>query len=121
MTFKQFFIIREAQAQPQQRFYHVCKDTELSSILQQGLLAQQGSPDQQANEPPSVLLFRSLEDAEEAVDKWLRKEFAQNDTLDLLLVTLPQNFPINDDPRMLEVISRADIPPSFIQLIHKNI
>ena len=120
MRFKEFFLFHE-QVPQGKTFYHICRDSELQSILQQGLLAQQGDSNQQSNEQPSVLLFRSLNDAKDAVNKWLRKEFAENDTLDLLSVSLPQNFPINDDPRMLEVISRADIPPSFIQLIHKNI
>jgi hypothetical protein len=121
MRFKEFFLLQE-QVPQGKTFYHICRDSELQSILQQGLLAQQGDSTQQSsNEQPSVLLFRSLNDAKDAVNKWLRKAFAENDTLDLLSVSLPQNFPINDDPRMLEVISRADIPPSFIKLVNKNI
>jgi len=119
MRFKDFFLLQEQATA--KTFYHVCKDSDLSYILKQGILAQQGNNTEQTNEPPRVLLFKSLAHVKEAVNNWLRENFAEDDLLHLLSVTLPDNFPLVTDPQMLEIISRADIPPSFIKLIQKNI
>ena len=119
MSFKEFFLLQEQNKS--NIFYHVCKDTDLPSILRGGLLVSQGDRSSQMEEEPSVFLFRDEQSAYDAVSNWLGDEFEEDETLDLLQINLPSNFPLTDDPRMFEVVSKRDIPPTFIRLLKKGI
>lgn len=119
MSFKEFFLLQEHNKP--NIFYHVCSDKHLASILKMGLLVQSGPRSQQLEEEPSVFLFRSADDAGDAVSNWMSDEFEEDEILDLLQINLPNNFPLTDDPRMFEVVSKRDIPPTFIRLLKKGI
>lgn len=120
MRFKEFFLLQE-QVPPGKTYYHVCKDTNLPNILKMGLLVSQGDRSSQMEEEPSVFLFRDKNSAYDAISNWLGDEFEEDEILDLLQISLPSDFPLTDDPRMFEVVSKRDIPPSFIRLLKKGI
>ena len=105
MRFKEFFLLQE-QVPPGKTYYHVCS---------------QGDRSSQMEEEPSVFLFRDKNSAYDAISNWLGDEFEEDEILDLLQISLPSDFPLTDDPRMFEVVSKRDIPPSFIRLLKKGI
>lgn len=119
ISFKEFFLLREQV--DQNVFYHICDDEHLESILRGGLLVQQGPRSQQLEEEPSVFLFRTEDEASDAVMNWMGDEFDEDSILDLLQITLPSNFPLVNNPEAGEVISQRDIPPRFVKLLRKNI
>ena len=119
MGFKEFFLLQE-QNKPN-IFYHVCKDTDLPNISKMGLRVSQGDRSSQMEEEPSVFLFRDKNSAYDAISNWLGDEFEEDEILDLLQISLPSDFPLTDDPRMFEVVSKRDIPPSFIKVLQKGI
>lgn len=119
MSFKHFFLLFE-QELPAQIYYHVTPQYNTDNILRSGLLVQQGERSKQLNEADGVFLFRSVDEAEDAVMNWLGDEFDDDEPLDLLQISLPSTFPLDNDPNSFEVISRLDIPPSFIQLYRSS-
>lgn len=119
MSFKRFFLLFEQELQAR-IYYHVTPQSNTNNILQSGLLVQQGERAKQLNEADGVFLFRSVMEAEDAVMNWLGDEFGEDEPLDLLEITLPLTFPLEDDPDIFEVVSRLDIPPSFIRLYRSS-
>ena len=121
MSFKEFYWIKEQAFNPSKDYFHVCKDDDISSISQKGLLIQVGDRSSQLNEEPGIFLFRSVDSPYDAVMNWLGDEYDESVVLSILKVSLPANFPLEVVPNSFEVISRTDIPPSFIKIEKRNI
>jgi len=120
MRFKDFLLLNENIDNTV--YYHVSTETNTHSILRSGLQITKGDRSSQVEgEEAGIFLFRDTDSVEDALSNWLGDEFSEDERINLFEVTLPSTFPLENDPESWEVISRVDIPPSFIKLIQRNI
>lgn len=92
-------------------FWHVSLTGNRHSIMRKGLIPKMGPRAKACSEnEPSVWLFPTKADAENAVGNWLGDELGEG-KLVLLKVTLPPCFPIIDEGCGFERRSTIAIPP----------
>lgn len=96
------------------RYFHVTPRKNLSTILQQGLIAQIGERSKKAGEKVSaVYLFSTTEDMENAMSNWLGDEFGDEKCI-ILKLDIPETFPLKPDKDMYETICHDNISPEYI-------
>lgn len=79
-------------------FYHVCRGSSLTSILERGLIPSIGRNSENAGEAtPAVFLFTSRLACEDALQNWLGELFDDDEQLYVLEIMLPENFPVISD------------------------
>lgn len=105
-----------------QTYYHVTEKSNWESIQQHGLLPMQGERAMELNEIPAVFLFPSESDMDTALSQWLGEWFDEKEetigqTIDLvsLIITIPDDFPIESSTVDYEKVSTVPIPPKYIQ------
>lgn len=70
--------------------YHITPTKNVQSILKEGLKPSSGKRSQKLKEAPGTFLFKSVEDAQNALSNWLGDEFPENESLSILKVKLPK-------------------------------
>lgn len=73
-------------------YYHVTQTRHVASILKDGLKPSVGERSAKMGEKPSSFLFKSKEDAYDAVTNWLGDEHPEDQPLSLLKVKLPKTI-----------------------------
>jgi hypothetical protein len=99
-------------------YYHIAEASQLRRILRQGLQPQLGYRSQTIESDPSVYLFTSYLNAENALHNWLGEEFDEATELILLQITLPPEIPVFHHPEVgWESWVEQVIPPSAIKAL----
>ena len=99
----------------QQIYYHVTLTKNVASIMKTGLKPMVGDRAQQIEGKPAVFLFKTIDDMEDAILNWLGDEFDEDESLTLLKVNLPPNFPVNHDKSVgYEYFTFKTIPPEYL-------
>jgi hypothetical protein len=119
MSFKEFFVLYEGSGLSK-RYYHVCDDTNLDSILKYGLKVGVGHRSAQLEEEPGIFLFKTVDDAVDGVMNWLGDEYEEDVILSLLEIRLPTDFPLEENANSYETISRIDIPNKYIKVYKRD-
>ncbi len=109
MKFKLWFENTEEDA-----YYHVTKSNNVSSIMKNGLLPSVGDRSKKFNERPSIFLFRSRQDVEDAMMNWLGDELGDDPTT-LLKIKIPHNIQVYPTSAGYERQVFDYIPPEYIQ------
>src|ERR1700749_4826404 len=99
-------------------FYDVTPSVNVPRILKNGLIPNLGLRSAKIEKGQNkIFLFKSVDDAEDAVMNWLGDEFPEDTDLTLLKVTLPSTFPITHDPVAgFEISTSNKIPPEMISV-----
>ena len=98
--------------------FHVTPAFNVDSILKEGLIPQVGERTATIQDGMGVYLFPNYEDCENALMSWLGEEFDEEIPLVSLKVSLPIDFPLDEEVEW-ERISRIPIPASCISF-YKN-
>lgn len=93
--------------------YHVTPSSNIESILASGLRPSLGNRSSKIEDDPAIFLFKSKDDADDAVSNWLGDEFDEDEGLTLLQVTVPRSF-IIPSPAEYEVMVKDVITPDRI-------
>lgn len=103
-------------------YYHVTTERASRKILVNGLIPRKGSRSNKLGErEEAIYLFKSIDDAEEAVMNWLGDEFNETAILVLLEVRVPSDFSITEIEGHFEAVSANPIPAKYIRLIKKEL
>jgi hypothetical protein len=95
--------------------YHVTLQSNLGSILKNGLIPRIGERSEKLNEKPGIFLFPSVRDMENALLNWLGEEYEDiEEPLVSLKITLPDDFPL-EAPVEFERVSRRIIDHQYIE------
>ena len=95
-------------------YYHVARSEEVPSIKKGGLKT---SIPTDMEDIKGVYLFKSVEDAEDAVMNWLGDRFDEEEKLTLLKIDPNGVDELFDDAIAgFEVVSKSDISPEFISV-----
>lgn len=99
-------------------YYHVTTERASRKILVNGLSPRTGKRSKILGEPvPAIYLFKSVDEAEDAVMNWLGDEFNENAVLVLLEVKVPSDFGIVKEEGQFEAKSTTPIPARYIKLV----
>lgn len=102
------------------QLFHITPRQNVPTIMLDGLLAKIGPRSLELGEPvPAVYLFRTIEDAENALSNWLGEAFDEDEVLSLLGVTLPEDIP--EDPMSFEYCVYRDIPGERIVILVEDL
>ena len=96
--------------------YHVTLESNVKSIMENGLVPQLGPRASQIEREPAVYLFPTYEDYENAITNWLGDEFDDtnpDEPLVLLQVDLPAHIQ-HSCPVEWEIECKETIPPQYI-------
>lgn len=97
------------------KYYHVTPEKNLKTILQEGLKPMLGKYSEAMGETEAgIWMFPSIEDAKEMAPIWLEPFYGTD--LILLLVDLPDGWPLEYTGSDYEVISREKISPKYISV-----
>ncbi len=109
-------IIRETQAVG---FYHVTPARNLKRIKAEGLVPKRGPRSRRLGEPgPSIYLFSSLEEVDNALMNWLGEEFGEDTQLAVLQITPPPGVQFTPSRGAeWEVQTNQPIPPEYIRVL----
>ncbi len=95
-------------------YYHVTRSENVPLIMKGGLMPSK--PDDM-QDVEGVYLFKSVEDAEDAVANWLGDRFDEEEKLTLLKIDPNGVDELFDDAIAgFEVVSKSDISPEFISV-----
>lgn len=98
------------------KFYHVTLSENVSSIMKKGLIPIQGERSAKLDDY-GIFMFGDKSHMEDALVNWLGDEFDEDDELTVLIINLPDNWPlVNEDTAGFEWISRDPIPSKYIQV-----
>lgn len=101
--------------------YHVTPTYNLPSIKQKGLLLMVGKRSCLFGETsPTTFLFRTVEDAEQALLTWLGDEFPEEVPLALLEVLVEPQAIKRADPGVFEVEVGVEIPLENVRVLDEN-
>lgn len=100
-----------------QTLYHVSPKWNLKSIMEKGLIPKIGPRSKEAGEKVGVFLFPTIEDMETALGQWLSEWFSESARLMALVITVPDDFPIENGEVRYEKVSRVVIPPKHIRFL----
>jgi hypothetical protein len=95
-------------------YYHVTKSNNIDSIMKNGLMPSVGDRSKKMNERPSIFLFKSIQDVEDAMMNWLGDELEDHPAT-LLKIKIPQHVQIYPTSAGYESQVFDHIPPDYIQ------
>lgn len=99
-------------------YYHVTTERASRKVLVNGLVPRKGSRSNKLGEKEeAIYLFKSVDDAEDAVMNWLGDEFNEDAILVLLEVKVPPDFVITEIEGHFEAVSADPIPAKYIRLV----
>ena len=115
-------LLHEARNFNEYDFYHVTLDADAKSILENGLQPGTGDRSSQVEgDGNRVYLFRSQDDAEDAVMNWLGDEFPEDEPLALFGIRLPEGFPVEETKGAeYEWSTTSAIPPEYLFILDSN-
>ena len=93
-------------------YYHVTPTRNVKSILKDGLRPSVGKSSEKMKEKPSTFLFKSKEDAHDAVMNWLGDE--HDEPLSMLKVKLPKHIKVHKTDAEYERQVHDHIPAEHI-------
>ena len=94
-------------------YYHITRSENVPSIMRSGLTPVK--PMDMEGEAKGVYLFRSIDEAEDALMGWLGERFSEDDPLTLLRVDSAGVGELDTDSAAgFEAVSRTAIAPEFI-------
>lgn len=106
------------------KLYHVTLMRNYEQIKEDGLIPMIGERSKEFGEKePCVYLFPSLEDMETALLQWLGEWYFteyEDESLAILEVNLPEEFPISLGGAEYEVISKVPIEQKYIKLLREE-
>lgn len=118
MKFSTLCRLLESQSIP---YFHVSSSINREMIQTKGLIVGIGPRSEKMEEAqPAIYLFKSVEDAEDAVSNWLGEEFDEDEELDLYQVDIPSNWHYESGENEFEIRSLQDIPAQYITLLKSN-
>jgi len=88
--------------------------------MKEGLQPRTGERAGVMEQEDGIYLFKTLEDAEDAVTNWLGDEFEDAEPLALLEVTLPPDAKILPSTADYELVVGTPIPSEYIEVINEN-
>ncbi len=95
-------------------FFHVTPSENVESILSGGLVPRTGARSEKLGDH-GIFLFRSAEDAEDAVMNWMGDEFGEDEPLTLLRVVLSDGAETSEEA--FEVVCHEPIPANQIEVL----
>lgn len=95
-------------------FYHVTRTDAISSIMKDGLIPSIGERSVKLNEKPSIFLFKSVDDVENAMMNWLGDEFG-DDSVTLLEIKIPDHIKVYPTSAGYEYQVFDSISPEYIK------
>lgn len=106
-----------------QTYYHVTTNENWTFIQHTGLIPQIGYLSALFGEPiPRIYLFKTKNDMETALSSWLGEELNERYGEDYpccsLKITLPDEFPVEQDKCGYEIHVYQTIPPKYITYFH---
>jgi len=103
-------------------YYHVTATKNLPNIQRSGLKPKIGQRSILLGESENLIyLFKSREDAEDAVMNWLGDEFEEDERLALLEVNVPDNKVAVTRGAEYEYTAKSAIPANLIKVITKDL
>ena len=94
-------------------YYHITKTTNVPFILKQGLIPKKPTDFEDVE---GVYLFKSIEDAEDAVMNWLGDRFDEDEELTLLKID-STGIKKTEQGAAYEIISKEKIEPQFLSIV----
>ena len=102
--------------------YHVTLADNLPRIMKQGLVPQKGPRASLIGEDEDgIYLFKTIDDAEDALYQWLGEEFDEDEKLSLLQVDVPPGARTQPTRADYELVVLDPIPPQYIRIVYKDI
>lgn len=98
--------------------YHVTPSENVENILAIGLIPQIGERSMMVSErDPLIHLFLSTNALADAFETWMEDVFNEDAPLSLITISLPEDFPICDDPAFFGSVAICQhvIPSELIQ------
>ena len=104
-------------------YYHITRTENVPSIVPpSGIGLIPATPTDMEGEAKGVYLFRSIDEAEDALMGWLGDKFDEDDPLTLLRVDSAGVGELDTDSAAgFEAVSRTAIAPEFVDVEKKNI
>ena len=96
-------------------YYHITPTVNVPTIMQQGLVPQTGERSAVMEQEDGVYLFKTRDDAGDALTNWLGDEFGEDEELSMLEVSLPPNIKTLPTTADYEVVVAETIPPKYIK------
>jgi hypothetical protein len=100
--------------------FHVTPAANVYRILRDGLKPRIGDRSRVMEQEDGIYLFKTQDDAADAVTNWLGDEFEDRERLALLEVTIPPDAKVLPSTADYEIVVSTPIPPEFIKVISKN-
>ena len=100
--------------------FHVTPTSNIYRILRDGLKPRTGERAGVMEQEDGIYLFKTREDADDAVTNWLGDEFEDRERLALLEVTIPPDAKVIPSTADYEIVVGTPIPSKFIKVISKN-
>lgn len=96
--------------------YHVTPTANMASIRSAGLVPLMGDRSSKMEDDPAIFLFKSKDDADDAVSNWLGDEFDEDEGLTLLQITVPRSFIIPSSAEYEVMVKDVITPDRIIDL-----
>lgn len=99
--------------------FHVTPQSNVDSIMKNGLLPKIGERSKRIEEEEMAFFFKTYEDCETALEQWLGDEFEDlEENLFVLKVELPDDFPLIETADW-EMATVSIVEPKYISVYKK--
>ncbi len=102
-------------------FFHITLAENLSSIMEHGLQPTVGDRSKQLKERSAIFLFRTQNDAHDALMGWMGEQFDEDSVFALLEVMVPVEIEIHTSDKLdWEVFVREPIPAQCLKITSRD-